>query len=653
MAVQCESFSSDSARTPLNPTTPGPRRPHLPERALRTALLFCALLLPLPASADLRPLLQLIDYTGVDYAEAVREGQVINELEYAEMQEFAGRIDAEMQTLPPSAIGDALRDLSGQLKQAVGERAEPVRVQALTAELREILIGNFNVELTPRAAPDLARAQALFGQHCASCHGAVGRGDGPAAAGLDPAPTDFHDATRARQRSLFGLYNTITLGVDGTGMTGFGQLPDSDRWALAFLVGGLYPDAELRKAAAAVEDSALTLEQAVTQSPEEIALKVPDGELLSVAARAAPGSLFATDGSALAIAQQNLSLSLERYRAGDRAGAERAALAAYLDGFELTEAALANLDTKLMRQTEAAMIGYRQAISRGAPQPDVERRYAEIGELLARAAGSLGERTLSAEVAFMSSLIILLREGLEAILVVGAMVAFLGRTGRRDALRHVHAGWILALIAGAATWALSAYLIDISGATRELTEGATALLAAVILFYVGFWMHRNANAARWTRYLKDSMQSALDRGTLWALAVVAFLAVYRECFETVLFYQALWLQVSGAAYGAVIGGAATAALALGVVVWLILRFGVRLPLRQLFLATAVIMVALAIVLAGDGVMSLQEAGKVGMRMLPLPRIEWLGIYPTVQGLAVQGGMLLLAIGLALRQRRSD
>jgi high-affinity iron transporter len=115
----------------------------------------------------------------------------------------------------------------------------------------------------------------------------------------------------------------------------------------------------------------------------------------------------------------------------------------------------------------------------------------------------------------------------------------------------------------------------------------------------------------------------------------------------------LWLQVSGAAYAAVIGGATLAALALAVIVWMILRFGVRLPLRQLFLATAVIMVALAIVLAGDGVMSLQEAGKVGMRTLPLPRIEWLGIYPTVQGLAVQGGMLLLAVALALRQRRSD
>jgi high-affinity iron transporter len=653
LAVQCESFSSDAGRTPLKPTTRGPCRSHLPDRALRLGLLFCALLLPLPAAADLRPLLQLIDYTGVDYAEAVWNGQVINALEYAEMQEFAGRIEEELQAVPPSAVGDALRDLAGQLKQAVGDRAEPDHVRALTAELRQILIENFNVELTPRAAPDLVRAQALFGQHCASCHGAGGRGDGPAAAGLDPAPTDFHDIVRARQRSLFGLFNTITLGVDGTGMAGFGRLSDSDRWALAFLVGGFYPDAELRSVAAGMDGSALTLEQAVTRSPGEIAALVPEGELLSIAARAAPQSLFAGDESALAIAQRNLALSLERYRAGDRAGAERAALSAYLDGFELTEAALANVDAKLMRQTEEAMIAYRQAIARGAPPADIERRYGEVAGLLAGAAEVLGGETLSAEVAFLSSLVILLREGLEAILVVGAMVAFLGRTGRRDALRHVHAGWMLALLAGAATWALSTYLIDISGATRELTEGATALLAAAILFYVGFWMHRNANAARWSRYLKDSMQSALDRGTLWALAVVAFLAVYRECFETVLFYQALWLQVSGAAYGAVIGGAVAAALALAVIVWLILRFGVRLPLRQLFLATAVIMVALAIVLAGDGVMSLQEAGKIGMRTLPLPRIEWLGIYPTAQGLAVQGGMLLLAVVLALRQRRSD
>jgi high-affinity iron transporter len=618
---------------------------------LRTALLLCALLLSWPAAADLRPLLQLIDYTGVDYADAVQNGLVVNEFEYAEMQEFAGRITAELRTLPPSAVSEALMDLSTQLEHAVKDRAEPAQVRALTAELRQMLLQNFNVELTPATAPDLARARDLYATNCASCHGAEGRGDGPAGMALDPAPTDFHDAVRARQRSLFGLYNTITLGVDGTGMTGFGELPDADRWSLAFLVGGFYADAEVHAAAAGFPDSPLPLEQAVTLSPAELAAQREKGELLALVVRLAPQLLFHGDTGALVTAGQNLALSLERYRAGDRRGAERAALAAYLDGFELVEAALANLDPKLMRETETAMIAYRQAIAHGTPEADIESRHAELNLMLRAAAGVLGGESLSGGVAFASSLVILLREGLEAILVIGAMVAFLGRTGRSDALRHVHAGWILALLLGAATWVLSTYLIDISGATRELTEGATALLAAGILFYVGFWLHRNASGARWSRYLKNSMQSALDRGTLWALGLVAFLAVYREAFETVLFYQALWLQVSGTARGAVIGGAALAAALLGILVWLIVRFGVRLPLRQLFLATAVFMVALAIVLAGDGIMSLQEAGKIGMRVLPLPRIEWLGIYPTVQGLAVQVGMLLLAIGLALRQRR--
>ena len=127
--------------------------------------------------------------------------------------------------------------------------------------------------------------------------------------------------------------------------------------------------------------------------------------------------------------------------------------------------------------------------------------------------------------------------------------------------------------------------------------------------------------------------------------------MYREAFETVLFYQALWLQVSGPAHGAVLGGAAAAIAVLGIVTWLIMRFGVRLPLRQLFLATAVIMVVLAIVLAGKGVMALQEAGTIGMHMLPLPRIEWLGFYPTAQGVAVQSALLLTAIGVTLWQRR--
>ena len=106
----------------------------------------------------------------------------------------------------------------------------------------------------------------------------------------------------------------------------------------------------------------------------------------------------------------------------------------------------------------------------------------------------------------------------------------------------MHAGWIAALALGGVTWLAASYLITLSGADREITEGVTALLAAAMLLYVGFWMHRHAHAARWKAFIETRMTSALSGRTMWALGSISFLAVYREAFETVLFYQALWLE---------------------------------------------------------------------------------------------------------------
>src|SRR5690606_37209939 len=93
--------------------------------------------------------------------------------------------------------------------------------------------------LAPRLPPDPARGKALYAQQCAACHGASGRGDGPAAKGLEPPPSDFHDLARMAQRSAYGLYNTITLGVEGTSMPSFRQFSEADRWSLAFYVGSV------------------------------------------------------------------------------------------------------------------------------------------------------------------------------------------------------------------------------------------------------------------------------------------------------------------------------------------------------------------------------------------------------------------------------
>ena len=613
------------------------------------ATLLLALLLAGPTqAADTQTLLQLIDYVGVDYPEAVAGGAIINELEYAEMREFSTRISATITTLespPPELAG-----LAGRLASSVEQKHEPAEIAALTADMRRLIMENYEVALTPARLPDLRRAQELYARNCASCHGDHGGGDGPAGAALDPPPTDFLDVERARQRSLYGLYNTITLGVNGTGMASFAALPEEDRWSLAFHVGG-YAARGSETGRNAWLALSPTLQDAVTLSPAEIEQRMSGGEAAAFWMRHNPRALFRAGADPLDLAVHRLRQSQASLLAGDRATAEQYALSAYLDGVELSEAALINVAPQLMRELEVAMQSYRLAVSGDEDASAVAEKLAEAERLIAEAKSALSGDAMSGWGAFTSSLIILLREGLEAILVLAAMIAFLVRTGQQPALFYVHAGWVGALAAGAVTWALSAYVFTISGAAREVAEGAAALLAAAILFYVGWWMHRNSNMARWSRYLHGQMREALGRQQLWTLALISFLAVYREVFETILFYQALWLQVAQATHGAVFAGAAVAGVLLAAAVWIFSRTGMRLPLRQFFLASAMLMIILAVIFTGHGIGALQEAGRLPLHPLLLPGIEYIGLHPTVEALSLQLLVLAAAIGLALYDRR--
>jgi high-affinity iron transporter len=221
------------------------------------------------------------------------------------------------------------------------------------------------------------------------------------------------------------------------------------------------------------------------------------------------------------------------------------------------------------------------------------------------------------------------------------------RTNRRESLPWLHAGWVAALLLGALTWVVSSRLIVISGAHREVTEGVTALIAAGLLLYVGFWLHSKANAARWSEFIRARMNSALSRGALFSIALVSFLAVYREVFETVLFYQALWVQSEGSGQTAVLAGFGLGMGALIILAWLIARFSVRLPLGLFFAASSVLLAVMAVVFAGQGIAALQEAGKLAASRVDFPSIPLLGIYPNVQGLALQLALVtIIVVGFA-------
>jgi high-affinity iron transporter len=624
------------------------------------ALLLLAVAAPLlarpafAAGGDPSALLQLVDYVGVDYAGAVSAGRVIDAGEYAEMQEFGARIVAGVATLDGGPARPALVSDATALATLVAKKAPPVDVAGLTQRMRDALMRAYPVAVTPRRSPDLARGRLLYQESCASCHGAAGHGDGPAAAKMEPPPIDFHDLSRARQRSLFGLYNTITLGVAGTGMASFSHLSDDDRWALAFHVGSLFADDAMLAAGATAwqRGDRPSLREAVINAPAELLATRPRALALAAWVRRHPDALFAGGPDPFVTALTKLDESTTAYAAGNRTGAQSLAVSAYLDGFELAEAGLTPVAPGLVRAVEDSMLAFRRTLAAGAPVAEVERRSDELRGLLLRAQGAVQERSLGAGVAFASSLVILLREGLEAILILGAIFAFLVRSGRREALVYVHYGWIAALVAGAATWAAATWAIDISGAAREVTEGATALLAAGILFYVGFWLHQALNARRWTRLMEEKMRRALNGRTLAGLSLISFIAVYREVFETVLFYQALWPQVRAGAQGALLGGALVAAGALGAVTWCIFALGVKLPLRQFFATSGVVMFALAVILAGKGMVALQEAGRIPISPIDFPRIELLGLYPTLQSVLAQLAVTLAALTVVWWNRRA-
>ena len=433
-------------------------------------------------------------------------------------------------------------------------------------------------------------------------------------------------------------------------MASYAHLSDEQRWALAFYIGQFAFDQATRgeslwtsrgEVRAAIPD----LDALVQALPAGMAgLSQADADALTAYLRRHPDAV-ATGGGAnqdgIALARMRLQEGVAAYAAGDRAQARDKMLSAYLDGFEPVEPVLATRDKALLAEVETAMAALRSKVGKNATLDEVRAQVDVLSGLLDRASVALDDDSeAGAGAAFVGALTILLREGLEALLLVIAMVAFLRKAERTDAMPYVHAGWIGALVAGGITWIVATELVAISGASRELTEGFAALLAAAVLVSVGIWMHGKSQADAWQRYVREQLSHALSRGSLWFLFGLSFLIVYREAFETVLFYAALWSQGN---HPAVMAGAATAVVALAAIAWVMLRYSRRLPFGKFFAISAVLIAVLAVVLAGKGVAALQEAGWLGVSLVSAPRVDLIGLYPTLQGIGVQLAVLAVLV----------
>lgn len=608
--------------------------------------------------AEVRQVAKLLDYLAVDYSGAVADGAVISESEFAEMEEFSSTIHAQLLVLPEHQARQNLLDQAATLQAAITAFAEPVDVARIAHNLADSLLAAYPVAVAPKQAPDLAHGVAVYKQSCASCHGVEGRGDGIAAANLDPPPIAFTDRVRARERSLYSLYEVVSQGLADTSMVSFeNTLSDDERWAVTFYISTLAgtanlstegekiwrDDATVRARIPNMETFARTLESALAES-----IGADKASAVMAYLRTNPQALEqknANDG--LALARSALSESVKAYQSGDAKRAATLALSAYLDGFEPVEAMLRSHDANLLAQVESAMVVYRSSINKGADAATVSAQ-ADALKVLFDATDQVLASEQDGLATFLGAFTILLREGIEALLVVVAMITFLGRVERRDVLPYVHAGWIGALVAGAITWAIAAYMVDISGANRELTEGISSVFAAVVLLAVGIWMHQKSLAGRWQIYLKEKLSAALTKKSAFFLFALAFVSVYREVFETILFYIALWTRGNGSS---IFAGLIAGIIGLAIIAFILLRTSKRLPITKFFAASSFLIALLALVLAGKGFSALQEAGVVSAIAVHAPRIETLGIFPSLWPLLAQTVVLVVVIAAYLFNTR--
>ncbi|MGY4660871.1 high-affinity iron transporter [Pseudomonas chlororaphis] len=591
--------------------------------------------------------LHLLDYIGADYPPTVEAGKVIDDSEYREQVEFLGVLQGLIADLPAKPEKAELEQGIASLNDAVKAKADGALVARQARQLGARLAVAYEVSQAPIITPDPSRGVPLYAQHCSVCHGDTGAGDGPAGVGLTPPPANLRDAARLDHLSLYAIYNTLGLGVEGTDMPSFAdQLDDRQRWDLATYIAGFTADP-----AAAKGDKSYNLADLARQTPSEVeAAEGPQAAATFRAQRAQPPQVKRGPAQLLDYTASTLDKSLAAYRAGDREQAYDLSVAAYLEGFELVESSLDNVDANVRKDTEKALMAYRQALQDGLPAEQAEQRLDAAKAKLKESAGLLGSDGLSWSLSYISGLLILLREGLEAILVLAAILAFLRNTGQQSAVRSVNVGWGLALLAGLATWALAAYVIDVSGSQRELLEGATALFASVMVLWLGVWMHDRRHAAAWQDYIKSSL---VGGGGRFGFAVLAFFSVYRELFEVILFYETLWLQAGPAGHNAVLAGGATALVLLVGLAWVILRGSAKLPLTLFFGINAALLCALSVVFAGHGVKALQEAGIFGTRPVAFFDFDWLGIHADAYSLTAQAVAIVAIIVLYSRSRIAE
>lgn len=600
-----------------------------------------------------RILVHTLTYISHDYQFAVKDGKIINEEEYDEALEFAeASVKYYKEYAPDWSLTDSIEigKLIYRLDSLMEHRAAFKIVSPLAIEIKKRVIAASGLQIIPTTYPNLQNGKIIYYKAgCASCHGETGNGDGAAGKALEPKPRNFMSEEQMKSISPFAAFNTTRLGVEGTGMAGYPTLTDKEVWDVSFFIlsmryQSLQQNPFLKEPATMQFLDSLSAGEVATSSDEDFRNKFGLADSSSIQLTLAALRLHqpVADGSKYISTSLNyLDGAIELYKQGKHLEALQLATLSYLEGIEPIELQLKATDPNVMVNLENQMQRLRKMIEEQRPFAEVSDSLQATRTVIESLNGLLKQKSHSFWLTFLLAGSVLLREGLEAFLVIMVILSILKATELKHYRRWIHSGWIAAVLVGVGLWLLGGKLVQEQVKHVELIEGVISVVAVLMLLYVGFWLHRHSEIGKWKEYINKWMNGMVSRNSLLGLAALSFFVVFREVFESVIFLSALNIEAGGKQSNAIALGVICAFVVVLVLAWVVLAFSAKLPLKAIFKISSLVMGGLAVVLTGKAVHSFQVINYLPIHGVPIPRIELLGIFPTMETCGAQLAVLLV------------
>ena len=549
-----------------------------------------------------KKIVMMLNIAAKEFQEGVSDGMVVIEPEYKESKIFLeqaaerySRTSGEIENQEKATrINRHFSELSIMIEKKVDSQKVWEKVNHLNSQL--ITIFGIKINKVPVTPISLTNGKKIFEINCAKCHGLTGNGDGPEAKNHNPSPAVLSNPklTGDKNTVAYDNFEVINVGIANTAMKSWtGILSEAQIWDVTYYLR-TFSNANVQLPPANLEMG----EKSGSEKPDQIVNKI----------------------------RNLLAKSLNKFKNSENAEAADIAFDAYLT-YEKIEPSIITRDKPLGLKLESAFGRYRGAIKEAAPLDNVEKIQSEIYLDLSKAL-KLVKNEVSFSGLFIQSFSIIVREGFETILIIAALISFLRKSKNDAHVKNIHIGVIVGILASFLTAYAVHEVLKLNMASQELLEGWIMLVSVVILFSVSYWLVSNIDNKKWQQYINKKMHGALSQGNTFALSAVAFISVYREGFETVLFYKALFLY-AGETTGGILPGFLTGCVMLAGIFYLVNYLGMRIPIKWFFGFTSVLLYYMAFTFLGRGIHELQMGEQFSMTPAEfLPNISWLGMYPT-------------------------